>query len=354
MHDKRYYPKYMNNSSRSVQFSRSIKTYSLQPHRLQHTRLPCPQQTPRACSNSCPLSWCGHPPITSSVVPFSSCLQSFPRSGSYPRSKFFTSSGQSIGSFSLNISSNEHSGLISFRIDWFDLLAFQELSRVLQHHSSKASIFQNSALFIVQLSHPYMTTGKTIALTRQSSVSKVMSLLFNMMSRLVIPFLSRSSLKDVVLCKSILCVNYYVPDDFVRLAKAGTGADWGPWDALLQIYLGKMTRTGIVMDQGVLGDSKTLLVLWDGWSCSSCMLVSPRKYPTHQGNALMGQLEPVWLVIPWLYRARALLAGWMKLDWVLGGLSARVSHGVEQTETALGNHLKCRCCVTIHAIMGKS
>ena len=116
----------MKNSSRSVQFSRSIKTYSLQPHRLQHTRLPCPQQTPRACSNSCPLSWCGHPPITSSVVPFSSCLQSFPRSGSYPRSKFFTSSGQSIGSFSLNISSNEHSGLISFRIDWFDLLAFQE------------------------------------------------------------------------------------------------------------------------------------------------------------------------------------------------------------------------------------
>ena len=192
MHDKRYYPKYMKNSSRSVQFSRSIKTYSLQPHRLQHTRLPCPQQTPRACSNSCPLSWCGHPPITSSVVPFSSCLQSFPRSGSYPRSKFFTSSGQSIGSFSLNISSNEHSGLISFRIDWFDLLAFQELSRVLQHHSSKASIFQNSALFIVQLSHPYMTTGKTIALTRPTFVGKVMPLLFNMMSRLVIPFLPRS------------------------------------------------------------------------------------------------------------------------------------------------------------------
>ena len=97
-------------------------------------------------------------------------------------------------SFNFSISpSNEHSGQISFRIDWFDLLAVQEtLKSLLQHHSSKALIFQHSAFFIVQLSHPYMTTGKTIALTRRTFVGKVMSLLLNMLSRLVIAFLPRS------------------------------------------------------------------------------------------------------------------------------------------------------------------
>ena len=89
--------------------------------------------------------------------------------------------------------SNEYSGLISFRIDWFDLLAVQgTLKSLLQHHSSKASILRHSAFFIVQLSHPYMTTGKSIALTRQTFVGKVMSLLFNMLSSLVIVFLPRS------------------------------------------------------------------------------------------------------------------------------------------------------------------
>ena len=97
-------------------------------------------------------------------------------------------------SFSFSMSpSNEYSGLISFRMDWLDLLAFQGTLRSLpQHHSSKVSILQSSAFFIVQLSHPYMTTGKTIALTRQTFVGKVMSLLFNMLSRLVITFLPRS------------------------------------------------------------------------------------------------------------------------------------------------------------------
>ena len=97
-------------------------------------------------------------------------------------------------SFSFSISpSNEHPGLISFRMDWLDLLAVQgTLKSLLQHHSSKASIFQRSAFFIVQLSHPCMTTGKTIALTRWTFVGKVMSLLFNMLSRLVITFLPRS------------------------------------------------------------------------------------------------------------------------------------------------------------------
>ena len=97
-------------------------------------------------------------------------------------------------SFSFSISpSNEHPGLISFRMDWLALLAVQgTLKSLLQHHSSKASIFQHSAFFTVELSHPYMTTGKTTVLTRQSFVGKVMSLLFNMLSRLVITFLPRS------------------------------------------------------------------------------------------------------------------------------------------------------------------
>ena len=104
-------------------------------------------------------------------------------------SQFFASGG-----FSFSISpSSEYSGLISFRVDWLDLLAVQgTLKSLLQHHSSKVSILQHSAFFMVQLSHPYMTTGKTIALTRWTFVGKVMSLIFNMLSRLVIAFLSRS------------------------------------------------------------------------------------------------------------------------------------------------------------------
>ena len=100
---------------------------------------------------------------------------------------------QKYWSFSFSIiPSKEHPGLISFRMDWLDLLAVQGTLKSLQHHSSKALILWCSAFFIVQLSHPYMTTGKTIALTRQTFVSKVMSLLFNMLSRLVITFLPRS------------------------------------------------------------------------------------------------------------------------------------------------------------------
>ena len=251
---------------------------SLQPHGLQHARPPCPSPTPRAYSNSCPLSrWC-HPTISSSVILFSSYLQSFPASKSFQMSQFFTtmlvcipnlcqfSSVQSLSrvrlfatpwiaarqaslsitnsrsslrrtsiesvmpsshlilsspllpssifpsikvfssesalhirwpkywSFSFNISPfNEYSGLISFRMDWLDLLAVQgTLKSLLQHCSSKASILRHSAFFIVQLSHPYMTAGKTKALPRQTFVGKVMSLLFNMLSRLVIAFLPRS------------------------------------------------------------------------------------------------------------------------------------------------------------------
>ena len=127
----------------------------------------------RACSNSCP------PANSSSVVPFSSCLQSFPASESFPVSQFFASGGQKYWSFSFIVSpSTEYSGLISFRMDWLDLLAVQEtLKSLLQHHSSKTLILQYSAFFIVQLSHPYMTTGKTIAFTRWTFFGNIMSLL---------------------------------------------------------------------------------------------------------------------------------------------------------------------------------
>ena len=131
--------------------------------------------------------------IFNHLIPFS-CLQSFPGSGSFQMSQFFASGGQSIrvSAFSI-IPSNEYSRLISFRMDWLDLLAVQGTPKsLLQHHSSKASSLQCSAFLIVQLSHPYMTTGKTIVLTRWTFVGKVMSLLFNMLSRLVITFLPRN------------------------------------------------------------------------------------------------------------------------------------------------------------------
>ena len=153
----------------SVQFNHSVVSDSLRPHGLQHARPPCPSPAPRVYPNSCPLSlWC-NPTISSSVIPFSSCPQSFPASGSFPMSQLSASGGQSIA-FQLQISpSNEYPGLISFRMDWLDLLAVQgTLKSLLQHHSSKASILRCSAFFIVQFSHPYRTTGKTIALTRRT------------------------------------------------------------------------------------------------------------------------------------------------------------------------------------------
>ena len=145
--------------------------------------LPCPSPSPGACPNSCPLSqWCC-PTISSSVIPFSSCFQSFWASGPFLMSWFFTSGGQKYWSFRFSISpSNEYSGLFSFRIDWLDLLAVQgTLKSLLQHHSSKASFLQCSAFFMAQLSHPYVTTIKIVALTIWTFVGKVISLLFSML-----------------------------------------------------------------------------------------------------------------------------------------------------------------------------
>ena len=140
---------------------------TLRPHESQHTRPPCPSPTPRVYPNSCPLSqWC-HPTISSSVVPFSSCPQSFPASGSFQMSELFASGGQSIGV------SASTSALPMNTQDWLILLAVQGTCKsLLQHHSWKWTILLCSASFIVQLSHPYMTTGKTIALTRQTFVGK--------------------------------------------------------------------------------------------------------------------------------------------------------------------------------------
>ena len=146
----------------------SVISNSLWPHGLQHARLPCPSPTPEACSNSCPTGqWC-HTTISSSVIPFSSCSPIFPNIRVFSNESVLRIRWPRYWSFSFIISpSNEYSGLIPFRMDWLDLLAVQGiLKSLLQHHSAKASILQCSVFFTVQISHSYMTTGKTLSLTR--------------------------------------------------------------------------------------------------------------------------------------------------------------------------------------------
>ena len=142
-------------------YSVTLSCLTLWPHGLQHARLPCPSLSPGVWSNSCPLNqWC-HTIFSPSVAPFSYFLQSFPQSGCFPVSQLFASGGQHIGA-SQPSPSNEYSGLISFRIDWINLLAvLGTFKSLLQHHSLKASILQHSAFLVVQLSHPHMATGKT-------------------------------------------------------------------------------------------------------------------------------------------------------------------------------------------------
>ena len=166
---------------------------SLWLHGLQHPRPPCPSPTPGVYSNSCPLSRWRHPTISSFVIPFSSCLQSFPASGSFHMSQFIPSGSQSIGaSSSASVLPMNIQNLFPLR--WNGLISLQSkrLSSLLQHHILNISVLRCSAFFIVQLSCPHLTTGKTIALTRWIFVGKVMSLLFNMLSRLVITSLPRS------------------------------------------------------------------------------------------------------------------------------------------------------------------
>ena len=146
----------------SVQFTCSVMSNSLPPHELQHASPPCPSSTPGVHPNPWQLSRRCHPTVSSSALAYSSCPQSSPASGSFPMSQFFLIRWPKYWSFSFNISpSSEHLGLISFRMYWLDLFAVQgTLKSLLQHHSSKASILHCSAFFIVQLSHPHMTTGK--------------------------------------------------------------------------------------------------------------------------------------------------------------------------------------------------
>ena len=150
----------------SVQFSCSVRSNSLWPHGLQHARLPCPSATPRACSHSCSLSqWC-HPTISSSVVPFACCLQSFPSSGSFQMSQFFASGGQSIG-VSASASILTMNIQEWFPLGWTGWISSQSkgLSRVFSNTTVQNISSLTLELFMVQLSHPYMTTGKTLTLT---------------------------------------------------------------------------------------------------------------------------------------------------------------------------------------------
>ena len=209
-----------------LSFSCSVMSEPLQPHGLQHTRYSCPSPSPRACSNSRPLSqWC-HPTISSSVVPSSSCFLRFPALRSFPMSR---------SSHQVDKSITASASVLSMNIQgWFplwltDLISLQSkgLSSLPQHHSSKSLCLQCSAFFMVQLSHPYVTTGKTKALTTQAFAGKVMSLLFKTLSRFVIAFLPRSkhlviswlqSLSTVILepkknevCHCFHCFPIYLP-----------------------------------------------------------------------------------------------------------------------------------------------
>ena len=153
-------------------------------------RLLCPPLSPGVCSNSCPLSQWSHPSILSSVT---RCPQSFPASKSFPKSQLFESGGQSIGaSASASVLPMNIQGWFLLGLIDFIFLLFKILTRVLQHRSLKVSILWGSAFFMVQLSHLYMTIGKTIGLTIRAFVSKVISQLFNVLSRFVIAFLPRS------------------------------------------------------------------------------------------------------------------------------------------------------------------
>ena len=189
----------------SVQFSGSVTSDSLQAHELQHARPPCPLPTLKVHSNPYPSTWCNHLILHRPLLLLPSI---FPSIRVFSNESALHIRWPKYWSFSFNISpSNEDSELIPFRMDWLDLLAAQGTRKsLLQHHSSKASILRHSAFLVVQLSHLYMATGKTIALTRQTFVGKVMSLLFNMLSILVITFLPIQQCKSVIVM--YVCIIY--------------------------------------------------------------------------------------------------------------------------------------------------
>ena len=184
-------------------FSCSAVSDSLWPHALQHIRFPCPSPSPGVCSNSCPSM------MPSNLLVLCHFLLLLP--SIFPSIRVFSNESAlrirwpKYWSFSVS-TSNEYSGLISFRIDWFDLLTGQgTLKNLLQHYSSRASILWPSAFFMVELSHPYMTTRKIIALTRWTFVGKEISLLLNMLSRFVTDFLPRRNHRLFVTPWTVAC-----------------------------------------------------------------------------------------------------------------------------------------------------
>ena len=191
-------------------FSHSAVSNSLRPHELQHARLPCPSPSPGAYSNSYPLN----PVMPSNHLILCHPLLLLP--SILPGIRVFSNESPlhirwpKYWNFGFSIRpSSEYSGLISFRMDWLVLLSVQgTLKDLLQHHSSKASILRHSDFFMVQLLYPYMTTGKTIALTRWTFVGKVMSLPFNMLFRFVIAFLSRSKCLNFMAAVTI-CSDFF-------------------------------------------------------------------------------------------------------------------------------------------------
>ena len=219
-----------NNQGYSVLFSRSVVSDSLWPHEPQYTRPPCPSPTPGVHPNPCPFT---------SMMPSDHLILCCPLLllPSIPASIRVFSNESALHmrwpkywSFSFSISpSNEHPQLISFGMDWLDLLAVQgTLKSILQHHSSKASILWCSAFFTVQLSHPYMTTGKTIALNSRTFVGKVMSLLFNMLSRLVITFPPRGKCLLISWLQSPSAVILEHPK--IRSDMVSTVSSYFPWN----------------------------------------------------------------------------------------------------------------------------
>ena len=185
------FPYLLTITSRTVQFSHSVVSDSLWPHGLQHSRLLHPSPTLGACSNSYPLSQCCHPTISSSG-PLLLQPSIFPSFRVFSNESVLCIRWPNYWSFTFSISpSSEYSGLISF--SWFNILPVQRtLKSLLQYHSLKASVLWGSTFFMVQLSHPYMTSGKSIALAIWTFVGKVTSLLFNTPSRFVIAFIPRS------------------------------------------------------------------------------------------------------------------------------------------------------------------
>ena len=154
-------------------FSLLVPYDSLWPHGQQHAWLPCPLPFPRVCSNSCPLSWWCHPTISFSVAPFASCLQSFTKSGSFPVSRLFTSGGQSITASASDQSFQWIFRTISFRIDWLDLYSPRDSQKSSPTPHFKSINSLALSFLYIQLLHPYMTTGKAIALTRWMCLSNV-------------------------------------------------------------------------------------------------------------------------------------------------------------------------------------